>query len=187
MAAKSTDKIYQIKVTLKGSKPPIWRRLLVSNTITLGQLHEVLQIAMGWTNSHLHQFIAGESYYGLPDPDFDLDVIDEGTVKLNQLLKQEKDAIIYEYDFGDGWEHKVELEKILPFDPEEKLPSCIKGRRACLPEDVGGAWGYREFLESIQDPAHSEYEELLEWIGGEFDPEYFSVQEVNDELSEYIS
>ncbi len=173
------EKIYQLKVTLKGSKPPIWRRLLVRSSMTLPQLHNVLQMAMGWDNYHLHQFIAGGQFYGEPDPDFDMDVIDERRVKLDRLLQSEKDSIVYEYDFGDGWEHKVELEKILPFDPKATLPICTKGKRACPPEDVGGVWGYEEFLLAIKDPNHPEHESYLDWVGGEFDPEYFNMDEVN--------
>ena len=177
------EKIYQIKVTLKGSKPPIWRRLLVRGSMTLPQLHDVLQVAMGWDNYHMHQFIAGGQLYGEPDPDFDLDVIDERRVTLDRLLPREKDAIVYEYDFGDGWEHKIELEKILPFDPKTTLPICIKGKRACPPEDVGGVWGYEEFLQAINDPNHPEHESYLDWVGGEFDPEYFNMDEVNAVLT----
>ena len=187
MATKSLQKIYQIKVTLTGSKPPIWRRLLVSSLITLSKLHKVLQIAMGWTDSHLHQFIAYGRFYGQPDPDFDFEVLDESKVRLDSLLKKDKDSITYEYDFGDSWEHKIELEKVLPFDPKITLPVCIKGKRACPPEDVGGIWGYQSFLHAIRDPNHPEHEEYLEWIGEEFDPEYFNVDKINELLAEYCS
>ena len=186
MATKSLQQIYQIKVTLNGSKPPIWRRLLVPSSITLSKLHDVLQIAMGWTDSHLHQFVAGGRFYGQPDPDFDFDVINEKSVRLDRLLKKEKDSITYEYDFGDGWEHKIQLEKALPFDPNLTLPTCIKGKRACPPEDVGGIWGYQEFLQAIHDPSHPEHEEYLEWLGEKFDPEYFKVDEVNELLAKYL-
>lgn len=184
MSPKSAEKIYQLKVTLKGSKPPIWRRLLVSSTMTLEEMHEILQITMGWTNSHLHQFIAGGEYYGQIDPYMDFEVTDERKTKLDSLLKNEKDSIIYEYDFGDNWEHKLELEKVLPLDVEEELPRCIKGKRACPLEDVGGVWGYGELLEIIQDPTHPEYEERMEWVGDDFDPEHFSIAEVNHMLSD---
>jgi hypothetical protein len=166
MEAKALRKTYQIKVTLKGSKPPIWRRLLVPSSITLSKFHHVLQIAMGWTNSHMHQFVAGDRFYGEPDPDFESHVIDGRNVRLDRLLNREKDTITYEYDFGDGWEHKIELEKVQPFDPEVSLPICVTGRLACPPEDVGGIWGYQNFLRAVQEPSHAEHREYLEWVGG---------------------
>jgi len=105
---------------------------------------------------------------------------------LNEVLLKEKDFIHYEYDFGDGWEHKVVLEKIIPSAPGLSAPSCIAGARACPPDDCGGVGGYQEFLEAIGDPFHPEHEAMLEWIGGEFDPEYFDPDEVNDELAARI-
>ena len=181
MATKT--QIYQIKVTLKGSKPPIWRRLLVSSAMSLAELHYVLQTAMGWEGGHLHQFFAHDQYFGVPEPEFDMDVLDESRYTLEQMLPQEKASMIYEYDFGDGWEHKIVAEKILPPDPKIALPTCVKGKRACPPEDVGGVWGYADFLEAIKDPKHPEHEDFLEWIGDDFDPEYFDVDEVNEVLA----
>ena len=189
MGVKQLRSIYQLKVTLNGSKPPIWRRLLVPGNINLGSFHIVLQIVMGWTNSHLHQFILGRTMYGIPDDefgaDFGLEIEDENKYKLSQLLKKEKDSLKYEYDFGDGWEHKIILEKILPYESSLKLPSCIKGKRACPPEDCGGIWGYQDLIEVINDTSHPEHEEMLEWLGGDFDPEYFDVNEINEILSKY--
>lgn len=185
MCSKTLRNIYQVKVSLMGIKPPIWRRLLVPSSITLEKLHDVLQISMGWTDTHLHQFVAGRRYYGEPDPDFDDSMIDEHGVRLSQLMKKEKDSLRYEYDFGDGWEHKVEVEKVIPFDPKVTLPQCIKGRRACPPEDVGGTWGYQEFLNAIRDPSHPEHADYVEWIGGAFDSEHFNLDEVNELLLEY--
>ena len=179
----TTVPIYQIKVTLKGSKPPIWRRILVASDTRLGKLHRILQDVMGWTDSHLHQFIVGQTYYGVPDPDFDLDVRSERTVPLNRVLQEPKDKIIYEYDFGDSWEHELLLEKVLPPDPEARYPLCLTGKRACPPEDCGGVWGYAEFLEAITSSEHEEHETMLEWIGGRFDAEEFDVDEVNSSLA----
>ncbi len=181
---KAPSEIYQIKVTLKNSKPPIWRRLLVPSNITLARLHDIIQVAMGWQDYHLHQFTIGGVYYGEPEPDMDwVEVRDERRFHLNQLSPGAK--FVYEYDFGDGWEHVVLIEKALPPDPERRYPVCIKGRRACPPEDVGGIWGYEEFLKAIQDPKHEEHEEYLEWVGGEFDPERFDLEEVNAALSRF--
>ena len=180
--------IYQIKITLTGGKPPIWRRVLVSSNMSLEDFHLSIQIAMGWTNDHLHQFIANDVFYGIKDDDFDsyMELEDEAKYKINQLLKSEKDSIKYEYDFGDGWEHKILLEKILPFDTDHKLPRCIKGKRACPPEDCGGIWGYAELLDAIHDPDHPEHDSMLEWLGEDFDSEELDINEINDMLLEYI-
>ncbi len=188
MGTTASRNIYQLKVTLAGSRPPIWRRVLVPGDMVLGQLHLVLQIAMGWTDSHLHQFVCNRICYGIRDDEFgiDMDVEDENDYRLNQLLTSEKDTMIYEYDFGDGWEHKMVLEKVLPFDRNKKLPLCIKGKRACPPEDCGGVWGYQELIETLKDPKHPEYEEMLEWVGEDFDPEAFDIDEVNELLAEYV-
>jgi hypothetical protein len=184
--ARALRKTYQLKISLKGAKPPIWRRLLIADSVSLPQLHRAIQVAMGWTDSHLHQFIVEGECYGMPDPDLDeLEMLDETRVKLGQIMKREKDSIIYEYDFGDGWEHKITLEKILPFDPKVSLPQCVKGKGACPPEDVGGIWGYAEFLKAIADPSHPEHEEFKEWVGGDFDPQLFDIEEVNGMLLEY--
>ena len=185
MTAKQLKSIYQIKISLIGVKPPIWRTVLVASNIDLEIFHGVIQLAMGWTDSHLHQFIANNVFYGIPDDDFELEMEDESKYKLSQLLSKEKDTLIYEYDFGDSWEHKILLEKILPFDTKTVLPVCIKGKRACPPEDCGGIWGYEELLETISDPKHPDHEDMLEWLGGDFDPDEFDLEEINEDLAEY--
>lgn len=181
--ARKLPKIYQIKVTLNGVRPPIWRRLQVSSATRLPELHDIIQISMGWTDSHLHMFVAGDRQYGVPDPDFEDETIPEEGVQINALLKKEKDSVIYEYDFGDGWQHKVTLEKIIDDAPGRAVPRCIAGRRTCPPEDVGGIWGYEEFLTAYADKTHPEHEEFVEWAGEYFDPERFDVEEVNAILS----
>ena len=187
MSTKQLRSIYQIKVSLKDAKPPIWRRLLVPSNLTLGQFHRVLQISMGWMDSHLHQFISDGILYGMSgeELDFGMEIENENKFKLSQLLKKEKDSLLYEYDFGDGWEHKVTLEKILPYDNKTELPKCIKGKLACPPEDCGGIWGYYDLLETINNPENPEHEEMLEWLGGDFDPEALDLEEINKLLSEY--
>lgn len=172
--------IYQIKVTLKDSKPPIWRRILVRSDITLEKLHDVLQEVMGWWDYHLHQFIVGDMHFGVPHPDYMMDMHDEGEVRLNQVA-DEGSKFIYEYDFGDSWQHVLEVEKVLPPDPDRQVPVCLKGRRACPPEDVGGVWGYAMYLEAIQDPDHPEHDRYMEWRG-DFDPEAFDLDEINEAL-----
>ena len=174
-------KIYQLKITLKHIKPPIWRRIEVPADIKLGKLHDVIQIAMGWTDSHLHAFVDGQTMYGIPDPEFGGSTKNERNVRLDSILEQ-GGKIVYEYDFGDSWEHEIKIEKVLEAAPTVHYPRCTAGKRACPPEDCGGPYMYEEFLAAIGDPNHPEHEETLEWIGGEFDPEAFELAEVNQAL-----
>ena len=178
----SGKKIYQIKVTLRHSKPPIWRRLLVSGNTTLFGLHNIIQVAMGWTDSHLHQFIVDGEYYGTPSEEDWEPVIDERKYKLADVAPYEKSKFIYEYDFGDSWEHEIVVEKILPADSQAEYPRCVKGKRACPPEDIGGIGGFEEFLEAMQDPEHPEHEFYLEWLGEEYDPEAVDLDDINRKL-----
>ena len=181
---KELRKIYQIKVTLKEIRPPIWRRLEVLSDTTLEELHVILQVAMGWGNYHLHQFTIGGIEYGQPDPDYGSEVEDERKVKLNQVAPEENAKFIYEYDFGDSWQHTVLIEKILPVEKGKHYPICVKGKRACPPEDVGGPWGYTNFIEAVLKLGHPEHEDMLEWVGGEFDPDAFSIEEINENLKQ---
>jgi hypothetical protein len=183
------NNIYQLKITLRGSKPPIWRRLRVAGDITLHRLHRVFQVAMGWEDYHLHMFTIHGKQYSAPlpgDPGHLLELRAKSSqrVKLNTLLTEEGEKFLYEYDFGDGWEHEVLLEKILPADAEPILPVCIKGKRACPPEDVGGIWGYAGFLEAIQNPDHPDHAMYTEWIDGDFDPEALDLDEINQQLQQ---
>ncbi len=187
MSEQQPQSIYQLKITLNGIKPPIWRRFLVPDNIKLRTFHVVLQIVMGWENYHLHQFISEKAFFGVPDDDFGMEIKDEDDYQLFDLLKKEKDSILYEYDFGDSWEHKIVLEKSLPVAADFKMPRCIKGKRACPPEDCGGVWGYQDLIEAIHDPSKPNHEELLEWAGEGFDPEAFSVEDINHFLAEYWS
>ncbi|MBI5446542.1 MAG: plasmid pRiA4b ORF-3 family protein [Deltaproteobacteria bacterium] len=182
--SRTTSAVYQLKVTLKGSKPPIWRRFQVAADTTLGDLHPILQRIMGWDDSHLHHFRLGLELFGVPDPDdtFGDDVEDERDALLRDVLPAEKAKLRYEYDFGDSWDHELILEKILPPEPAAELPRCLTGKRACPPEDCGGLWGYAELLDALSDPRHPEHEEQLEWLGEGFDPEAFDLQAVNAAL-----
>jgi hypothetical protein len=184
-AVARSSSIYQFKVTLKESDPPIWRRIQVPDC-TLGELHEILQVVMGWEDCHLHQFIVRGEYYGPLDPEdasWDMEIHDEEEISLSKIAKMgRKVRFTYEYDFGDSWQHEIVLEKTLEPEPKVKYPRCIEGERACPPEDVGGVWGYAEFLEAIADPKHESHRDMKEWIGGRFDPEKFSADEVNEEL-----
>ena len=177
--------IYQLKITLKDLAPPLWRRVQVSNRMTLGDLHSVIQLAMGWSNSHMHQFKVGKTYYGSSYPDdFDgtTETKNEEQITVGEVLAKPKAKLTYEYDFGDSWEHEVVLEKTLPPEQGVKYPTCLDGKRACPPEDCGGVWGYANMLGVMDNPEHPEHDEMLEWLGEEFDPEAFSVEAVNKVL-----
>jgi len=177
-------KVYQIKITLKDIKPPIWRRLQVTNDTVLEKLHDIIQVAMGWDNYHLHQFIDGDTYYGQPDSDYDDVMESENGVTISQFVSREGALFHYEYDFGDGWVHEILIEKILPVEKGTQYPVCIKGKRACPPEDVGGVWGYSDFLKTVMNPKDPEYGDMLEWAGGDFDPEVLDMDEVNKRLND---
>ncbi len=181
--------LYQLKITLKWSKPPIWRRVLVRADTKLDRLHTVIQTAMGWTDSHLHQFMvrsgSARTYYGRPDPGgggLGEDMLDERRFRVADLAPAAKRKFVYEYDFGDGWEHDVVAEKMLPPDPAFKHPLCLGGANACPPEDCGGMSGYYQLLDILADPKHSEHADMKEWIGGELVEAEFSVDGVNRAL-----
>lgn len=182
---KMNQPVYQLKVTLKDSRPPIWRRFQVPGDTTLHGLHLILQVVMGWTNSHLYRFEIGGTQFGEPDPEnefYGLKFKNSKSTKLSGVASSEKTRFIYEYDFGDSWEHEVLIEKILPAKPGRRYPVCLAGKRACPPEDCGGIWGYTHLLEVIKDPMHEEYEEITEWLGGESDPERLDLEEINHRL-----
>jgi len=182
---KKYNQVFQFKITLKGIKPPIWRRIQVPETYTFWDLHVAIQDAMGWDDYHLHEFELVNPLTGLkqsigsPDKEFDREVFPELKQKLVDSFSMENRSAVYTYDFGDNWEHKIQLEKILPREEGVTYPICIKGKRACPPEDCGGIWRYAELLEILGNPNHEEYEEMLEWLGGEFDPEKFNVEEIS--------
>lgn len=171
--------VYQLKVTLRGSSPPIWRRVQVPADLTLDRLHRVLQVVMGWTDSHLHQFQVGETYFGTPNPEFSFEVKNEKRIRLSEVLRRPKARMVYEYDFGDGWEHDVVLEAAVPATPRGRYPLVLAGKRRCPPEDVGGIGGYYHFLEAMGDPNHPEHRDMKEWWDAPFDPEEFDVKEIN--------
>lgn len=174
-------RIYQIKMTVRGSQPLIWRRVQVRSDITLAKLHRILQCVMGWGNAHLHRFVIEGQRYGMPDKDQvgPRGTKDERAYQLCEVVGASRGRFVYHYDFGDDWEHILVVERVLPPDKSIHYPMCLVGGRACPPEDVGGVSGYEDFLRAIKDPKHPEHEEYLEWIGGNFDPEAFDLNEVN--------
>lgn len=178
--------IYQVRIQLNDIEPTIWRRFLITNTATIAQLHSTLQTIMGWQDYHLHEFHCNNKHYAIPYPEFDMDapyeVYNAYEFTLKDLLKKAGDSLLYRYDFGDGWEHTVTLEKTLPFDKAQRLPRCLEGERNCPPEDVGGVWGYEDFLEQWRDKKHPEHHAMRTWAGDFLGPEYFDHEKINREL-----
>jgi hypothetical protein len=179
---------YVLRVSIKGTKPSIWRELSVPAACTLGELHAILQIAFGWENDHLHSFTVNSVEYGMTGMDFDYggDMADEDDVCLYDLNLQAKQKFSYLYDFGDSWEHEIRVSKIIP--PEDAKwdltrPRCLGGQRAGPLEDSGGVWGYESMLAILKDPNHKEYEAIHEWAG-DFDPEYVSLEKINAHLKQ---
>jgi hypothetical protein len=182
---KKFDHVYQFKITLEGIRPPIWRRIQVPETYSFWDLHVAIQDAMGWLDYHLHEFTIRDPStgsiveIGFPDDEFGRKILTEWNQKIARYFSLKNSSAEYLYDFGDNWVHRLKLEKILPREKLVNYPICIKGKRAAPAEDCGGAGGYEDLLEIIKNPGHKEYEETMEWLGGEFDPEYFDPKAVN--------
>ena len=182
--ARKGERIYELRVELLDNRPPIWRRFQVPGSIRLADLHIVLQIVMGWMDSHLHEFEISKKRYGNPHHAFDdPDIIDETRVRLDKVLTRVAQRMLYTYDFGDGWRHKITVKKIEPVESRSRRMACLAGKRNCPPEDVGGPWGYQEYLEAIADPAHERHQEMLDWMGEGFESEAFDLDSVNRMLS----
>lgn len=183
--------IYQFKIILKDLRPPVWRRIQVPEDYSLYDLQVAIQDSFPWSGYHLHQFSsvtlreAERKFYGLPDPDNDdwRKIILEWGVKIRDVFQiNGNKALNYDYDFGDNWQHRVELEKILQTEAGVKYPRCLAGRRACPPEDCGGPFGYEDLLKILKNPRHEEYRDMCDWLaideGGEYDSEHFESREV---------
>jgi hypothetical protein len=176
--------VYEIKVTLQGLPFPVWRTLLLEKNTSLGKLHEIIQTVMGWENEHLHLFKVGKRSYGPADNDERMPgEKNEDSVDIQKLTFDKIRTFEYEYDLGDGWQHTIEIVRRVPQDPSTLYPICIGGERACPPEDSGGAWGYLEKLEALKNRKDPDHEEIKEWMG-DFDPDYFDPNEVNENLQE---
>jgi len=183
-AQSEPETVYQLKVTLDGIKPSIWRRIHVRGDISLYKLHNILQEVMGWQDYHLHQFVINGECYSVISIEADMlgdDFKDEKRFKLNRVIPGEKFKFTYEYDFGDGWDHTILVEKIFHLEKELKAPVCLDGKRSAPPEDCGGKGGYHDVLKALKDPSHPDSVDLLEWLG-EYDPEYFDAEIVNERL-----
>ncbi|MGE5591908.1 MAG: plasmid pRiA4b ORF-3 family protein [Bacillota bacterium] len=178
--------IYQLKVTLCGVRPPVWRRIQVRGNTTLLKLNHIIQAAMGWLGGHLFEFQVGQVTFGEPDPEWDWrEVKSARRVTLHEVAVAvgPKGRFRYVYDFGDDWRHNVVVEKVLLAEQHVRYPICLAGRRACPPEDCGGPWGYAELLEAVRAPEHPEHGEMTEWLGGDFDPEEFDLEATNRALA----
>lgn len=176
------QRVYQLRLELLFIEPVIWRTILVPETLTLPKLDRVVQAAMGWTNSHLHAWRIAGRRYGVPDPEWDTpgELLDERKFTVGSVLGDHIDEFVYDYDFGDGWEHRIVVEKRLPADPQcNTWPMCIAGANACPPEDVGGPPGYLDFVQAMRDPMHQDHLQMWRWNGGPFDPASFSLNDTN--------
>lgn len=191
VASRNSDSpeiVYRFKITLRNTKPPIWRRI-ETHDATIEQFHELIQTAMGWTNSHLHEFDVDGTHYTHPgflqDQFDDFGAVSYAEHRITDLSARygEKLQMRYMYDFGDGWEHDIKLEEVFPAEPKAKYPRCVAGKLACPPEDVGGVWGFYEFVEAVSDPKHDRHEELVEWYGP-FDPNEFSLDETTERMQQ---
>lgn len=171
---------YTVKIEINHTQPPVWRRLKVPGSLTLAEFHIVIQTAFGWTNSHLHDFRVGEKRYSDPRTMDGADELDENRFSLDGVLGAKLKKLIYTYDFGDGWQHAITVEKRDPASAEDSTPVCLAGERACPPEDCGGPFGYEDLLMAAKKPKSKRYKELNEWLDLDlFDPEEFDLAQTN--------
>jgi len=180
-------RVYQIKITLNDISPEIWRRIQVPEDYNFWDLHVAIQDAMGWLDSHLHMFNIkpkhSRSIKKIGIPDFDdfageQDILPGWEVPISNYCYEVGTKVDYEYDFGDGWEHKILIEGIMLREKEQRYPKCLSGARACPPEDCGGVPGYYHVLEVIADPSNEEYKDMMTWLDGKYDPEEFDQNKV---------
>lgn len=171
-----------IRIELSDVKPTIWRQVRVPLDFSLAELHDVIQIAMGWMNGHLHQYRKGNQYIGMPDEDTPEDMLDEYEVRVGEIFTTKNAKLKYEYDFGDGWQHVLTSQGLT--HSEDNQPSILEGQNACPPEDCGGPFGYMDLREAISDPNHADHADMLEWLGDSFDPTEFDIEEANAVLNE---
>ncbi|QPI62303.1 plasmid pRiA4b ORF-3 family protein [Streptomyces malaysiensis subsp. malaysiensis] len=194
-SAKATSRtapsktVHKIKITLRDSRPPIWRRLEVPSGIALRELHDVIQATFGWEDYHMWAFESGRDRYGAADRD--LGIRSAASKQLRQAAPHAGDRLRYTYDFGDDWEHDILVEDVTEPEPDTAYPRCLTGRRACPPEDCGGMWGYDYLIEILADPDHEEHEDRLEWLGldsaDQFDPAAFDPAQINSALSTHAT
>ena len=178
-------RVYLLKIELAEAHPAIWRQFVVPATISLDRLHDVIQIVMGWNDSHLYEFTIGKKRY-TESPEFMEDGLEAGMYRLVDLIKQKGRTFNYVYDFGDNWQHTITILDSRYVDSERMgFIACHDGERACPPDDVGGVYGYFDFCHALKDPLSDEHESCRHWIGDDFDPEVFKMDDVNWELMKY--
>jgi len=183
---KRNSAVYQFRIVLKDIEPPVWRRIQVPLTYSFWDLHIAIQDAMGWTDTHLHEFVLTDPksgrdlHIGIPDEDLEFDsrTLPGWKKRISDFFLKENTEAEYVYDFGDNWVHSIIFEKSLPYAEGPEYPQCIEGERACPPEDCGGPDGYQDFLEAIMDPDDERHNEFLDWVDGDFAPEEFYCDEV---------
>lgn len=179
---KQPPSVHQLKATLLGLTPPIWRQIAVPSDFTLGDLHHVIQFAMGWEHAHMHDFRIGKVTYVDPQMPVEPTDQDEEGVTLAQVAPRARRKFRYTYDFGDSWEQEIQVEAVGPPEPGIRYPVVLAGERACPPEDCGGVWGYANLLDILADPNNPDYEEVLEWVEEPIDPEAFDLKTANAQL-----
>gem|GEM_PF-983018 len=187
--------VHQLTITLRSVKPPVWRRIAVRSDTALGEAAVIMERAMGWKSYHLHSFDADGTTYATPDPDWDNDDEDEDRFRVADVLPNVGSKLRWYYDFGDGWEHDVAVEKIGSAEAGVRYPFCIAGARACPPEDCGGPSGYERLRDALADPSHPEHGQLRDWAPPNFDPAHFDVKEASkamrfrrrDTIRQYLS
>ncbi len=175
--------VYQLKITLKGIRPPIWRRVQVTGGMDLSDLDWVVCRVMPWSGFHGHAFTVNGVEYGEIDPDWGSDWEDETEAILGEIISGPGFRFTYEFDFGDRWLHDIRVEKVLPLEAGVQYPVCLAGKRAGPPEDCGGVHGYYGLVAALQDPRHPDHGFWTEWMDGGFDAEAFDLDAVNRELS----
>ena len=182
----TADTIACLKITLNDVKPAVLRRVEVPLGIRLDRLHLTIQAAMGWTNSHLYELRAGDVGWSTPYPDADWadDFLDASKARLGDVLEDiGTKKLVYLYDFGDGWEHTIMIERLADPEPGMLYPRLTGVNGRCPPEDCGGPWGYAELLAAIKDPKHERHSELTEWIGDDFDPDADDASELTAQMA----
>lgn len=176
-------RVFQLKVTIAGIDPAIWRSIQVLDETTLPELHDILQVVMDWEWEHLHSFTVGKVEYSAEDPGgWDLGVQDEEGVQLSQVLQRVRSKMSYTYDFGDNWQVDIVVEKSFPPETGVEYPVVVAGERAGPPEDCSGIWGYYDILDALQDHDNPEHEDRLDWLGEDYDPEAFDREAANRRL-----
>ena len=186
-AVKQPASVHQLKITLRNFEPVIWRTVAVPSDYTLGDLHHVIQYAMGWEHAHMHDFRIGKVTYVDPRMPVNESDQDEEQVTLSQVAPRAKRKMRYTYDFGDNWEHDVQVEAVGPPEPGLRYPIVLDGAQACPPEDCGGVWGYASLLEVLSDPDHPDYDEMMEWVEEPIDPDAFDLKKANKQLQKSLT